>query len=407
MEGGGRKVSSFCLILISDELAVVMKSPSGDTHHNKEVEAHEKSLSQLCKQNKGEEDELKKGEAEDIDGEHNKEDPGEEKEDEEENGEQVKGETSEEFYEVEAIRKKRNHNGQLQYLIKWSNYPETDNTWEPYDNIKYCTDMLEAFEHSLQKRKSKSAMSPAGGEIRDSKKSSGRALTIERDVHVRRNPERNVNSVYKKEKYKLKNENGKEKFTQDEAMTNEIPMPSPKGVEEMNKEGDTNFVMQDYVRKWREKEDAKAGVGATTMAIFLPNCEANIAAHGEVPPVGPMGYYYSEFEPQSKKEGNRLTGARRRKAGRVRRFVHPDELAKKVMNVELADSTEAITASAVATDTTIGSNSKTAPEELHITEILKPVQVQLFATSTPGTSNISHACITFKALSSIGILLII
>lgn len=82
------------------------------------------------------------------------------------------------------------------------------------------------------------------------------------------------------------------------------------------------------------------------------------------------------------------------------RFVHPDELAKKVMNVELAKSTEAITASAVATntDTTTGSNSKTAPGELHITEILKPVHVQLFATSFAGTNNISHACITFKAL---------
>ncbi|XP_078179531.1 putative chromo domain-containing protein LHP1 [Carex rostrata] len=162
--------------------------------------------------------------------------------------------------------------------------------------------------------------------------------------------------------------------------------------------------MQDYVRKWREKEEAKAGVGAAAMAIFLPKCKANIAVNGEVPPVSPMGYLYSEFEPQSKKEGKRLTGAARRKSGRVTRFVHPDGLAKKVMNVEVANSTEAITASAVATntDTTTGSNSKTAPEELHITEILKPVQVQLFATSSPGTNNISHACITFKALRSDG-----
>lgn len=101
MEGGGRKVSS--LSYISDEVAIVMKSPSGNRQHDKEVKAHEKSLSQPCKQNKGElEDEVKKGELEleeedNIDGEHNKE----------------------EYYEVEAIRKKRNHNGQLQYLIKW------------------------------------------------------------------------------------------------------------------------------------------------------------------------------------------------------------------------------------------------------------------------------------------------
>ncbi len=43
-----------------------------------------------------------------------------------------------EQYEVEAIRSHR-HQGrgkQLQYLIKWLGYPESDNTWEPAGNLQ-------------------------------------------------------------------------------------------------------------------------------------------------------------------------------------------------------------------------------------------------------------------------------
>ena len=38
-----------------------------------------------------------------------------------------------EEYEVESIRSHRHHGPrrQLQYLLKWKGYPESDNTWEP------------------------------------------------------------------------------------------------------------------------------------------------------------------------------------------------------------------------------------------------------------------------------------
>src|SRR5712671_1853857 len=43
-----------------------------------------------------------------------------------------------EQYEVEAIRSHRHQGGrkQLQYLIKWLGYPESDNTWEPAGNLQ-------------------------------------------------------------------------------------------------------------------------------------------------------------------------------------------------------------------------------------------------------------------------------
>ena len=49
----------------------------------------------------------------------------------------------EEQYEVEQIRNHYHHgcSRMLQYLIKWWSYPESDNTWEPADQV-YAPDLL-------------------------------------------------------------------------------------------------------------------------------------------------------------------------------------------------------------------------------------------------------------------------
>jgi chromobox protein 5 len=39
-------------------------------------------------------------------------------------------------YIVEAVREYRLKDGQHQFLIKWKDYPEAQNTWEPYENLK-------------------------------------------------------------------------------------------------------------------------------------------------------------------------------------------------------------------------------------------------------------------------------
>ncbi|MCO5604883.1 hypothetical protein L7F22_059057 [Adiantum nelumboides] len=98
-------------------------------------------------------------------------------EDDEENGEGL----GEQFYEVESVCKKRMRknrvskheakcsfyiarletlqsgirqvkdspkNGQVQYLIKWRGWPESANTWEPFENVKACADIIEEFEQS-------------------------------------------------------------------------------------------------------------------------------------------------------------------------------------------------------------------------------------------------------------------
>ncbi|KAL2319340.1 hypothetical protein Fmac_028309 [Flemingia macrophylla] len=60
---------------------------------------------------------------------------------------------AENFYEVEAIRRKRVRKGQLQYYIKWRDWPETANTWEPPENLESVPDVIEAFEESLKSGK--------------------------------------------------------------------------------------------------------------------------------------------------------------------------------------------------------------------------------------------------------------
>lgn len=46
---------------------------------------------------------------------------------------------------------KRIVRGQIQYLIKWTGYPDSDNSWEPITNV-YCPDIITEFENALINR---------------------------------------------------------------------------------------------------------------------------------------------------------------------------------------------------------------------------------------------------------------
>ncbi|KAI4353864.1 hypothetical protein L6164_002787 [Bauhinia variegata] len=70
-------------------------------------------------------------------------------------GDCPRNELPEGYYLVEAIRCKRVINGKKQYKIKWRDYPETDNTWEPLKNLRGISYMIDAFEKSICKHKGK------------------------------------------------------------------------------------------------------------------------------------------------------------------------------------------------------------------------------------------------------------
>ncbi len=55
---------------------------------------------------------------------------------------------TEEIFQVERIIKKKVENGKVYYYLKWIGYEESDNTWEPVDNLD-CPELISKFESSL------------------------------------------------------------------------------------------------------------------------------------------------------------------------------------------------------------------------------------------------------------------
>ncbi len=53
-----------------------------------------------------------------------------------------------EEYEVKEILDSRFHRKQLQYLVKWRDYPSKENTWEPERNLKHAQDEITIFHNS-------------------------------------------------------------------------------------------------------------------------------------------------------------------------------------------------------------------------------------------------------------------
>ena len=55
-----------------------------------------------------------------------------------------------EVFSVEQIKGKRiGAEGKVEYYLKWMNYPDSDNTWEPEDNLD-CPELIEAYEKRMK-----------------------------------------------------------------------------------------------------------------------------------------------------------------------------------------------------------------------------------------------------------------
>ena len=52
---------------------------------------------------------------------------------------------NEAVYEVEKILDKRGRGRMAEYLIKWRNYGEQENTWEPASNLKEAKEAINKF----------------------------------------------------------------------------------------------------------------------------------------------------------------------------------------------------------------------------------------------------------------------
>ncbi|CAK9229645.1 unnamed protein product, partial [Sphagnum troendelagicum] len=90
------------------------------------------------------------------DNQRNSDDDEEEEDSVEEDGLFAREEVLEEgMFEIEAIRKKRIRKGKKEYFVKWRGWQEKDNTWEPYEHIQRCSDILEKFENRSRRGKRK------------------------------------------------------------------------------------------------------------------------------------------------------------------------------------------------------------------------------------------------------------
>lgn len=77
-------------------------------------------------------------------------------------------------YNVESIvaRRKNPKTGGYEYLIKWENYPDSQNTWEPSEHLK-CPDLIAKFNEAEKAKRKRRTVTEKGPKSSQGKKTKG------------------------------------------------------------------------------------------------------------------------------------------------------------------------------------------------------------------------------------------
>ncbi|PON87468.1 histone H3-K9 methyltransferase [Trema orientale] len=304
------------------------------------------------------------------------------------------------FYEIEAIRRKRVRKGQLQYLIKWRGWPETANTWEPLENLQSCSDVIEAFEESLQSGKTRKRKRKHGTPHTQPKKRQQRSTvpdtgleTINADKPLSTHALENLSladiSALPQQGYNgdFNNSETTKKVSVENGHVNEFPKNS--------------------VRKDRNEYDPKLSELKTTSTsngdkVGIQFQEAK-ALEGNGPTNGIANVNCMETV-----QSNRSTGAKRRKPASVKRFKQEPHLCETAVMQNITIGTSIVSSSRIGllgtgNPNVAGENrshtNKTDESEnvLPITKIIKPI-----GYSASVTNNVQDVAVTFMAMRSDG-----
>jgi len=285
------------------------------------------------------------------------------------------------YFEIEAIRRRRLRKGQLQYLVKWRGWPDSANTWEPLENLKACSDIVDAFDkrsrspRSSRKRKRKTATTltsdpnPSRGKRGRPPRSEARSMTGPHAPEPKKLPCRTSSR-------RACNNGNKTLFGELEASVNVLG-------QRVVQEGSSGVV--------------SVGFPSQGVPLSVSLTDQQDEHH---PANGPSKLENSVRVPPS--QGGQITGAKKRKSGCVRRFKQDEAAIQEQGGVrdhtsdkpgnEYVDSTEGETG-----DKNKGEDSASQIHNSKILKIIKPVRY--FATVLDGVQQVA---ITFKALRSDG-----